>query len=281
MKAIKNLLSIFVIIVSFTFVSCENEPVESSVLNQNANETNDENNGLPILTTKPITGVSLTSATSGGNITSDGEYDVYSRGVVWATTQNPTKANSKTINGIGIGNFVSSMTNLKPNTTYYLRAYSTNENGTAYGNQLTFTTTSIFGTYDLTHIMGPTTSSVDINNDGISSINFVDELPQTNFDDDKIVINNDGTFSYVGTDTNQVGNVLYFNDYTLTGNWTIANNILTLTVTNNGPSYVMSEFVISGNTLSERWQNSAAYTYVSGTLTTIYMDYIDYIYTKE
>ena len=186
MKAIKNLLSIFVIIVSFTFVSCENEPVESSVLNQNANETNDENNGLPILTTKPITGVSLTSATSGGNITSDGEYDVYSRGVVWATTQNPTKANSKTINGIGIGNFVSSMTNLKPNTTYYLRAYSTNENGTAYGNQLTFTTTSLFGTYDLTHIMGPATASVDLNNDGITSTNFLDEQPPAYFNDDKI-----------------------------------------------------------------------------------------------
>jgi len=281
MKTIKRLLFIFAIVSVFTLVSCENEPVDISVLNQNANETNGENNGLPILTTKPITSISLTSATSGGTITSDGEFDIYSRGVVWATTQNPTKANFKTINGIGIGNFVTTMTNLKPNTTYYVRAYATNENGTAYGNQLTFTTTSLFGTYDLTHILGPANASVDINNDGISSINFVDELPQTNFDDDKIVLNNDATFSYVGTDTNQVGNVLYFNDYTLTGNWTIANNIVTLTVTNNGPSYVMSEFIISGNTLSERWQSGAAYTYVSGVLTTVYLDYVDYIYTKE
>lgn len=281
MKTIKKLLFIFTIVSVFTFVSCENEPVDISVLNQKANETNAENNGLPTLTTNTITNISLTSATSGGTITSDGEFDIYSRGVVWGTTQNPTKANFKTINGIGIGNFVSTMTNLKPNTTYYVRAYATNENGTAYGNQFTFTTTSLFGTYDLTHILGPANASVDINNDGISSINFVDELPQTNFDDDKIVLNNDATFSYVGTDTNQVGNVLYFNDYTLTGNWTIANNIVTLTVTNNGPSYVMSEFIISGNTLSERWQSGAAYTYVSGVLTTVYLDYVDYIYTKE
>lgn len=281
MKAIKNLLSIFVIIVSFTFVSCENEPVDISVLNQNANETNGENNGLPILTTKPITGISLTIATSGGNITSDGDYDIYSRGVVWNTSPNPTKANSKTINGIGIGNFVSSMTNLKPNTTYYVRAYATNENGTAYGNQLTFTTTSIFGTYDFTHILGPPNSSVDSNNDGVSSTNFLDEQPATHFSDDKIVINNDGTFSYVGTDTNQVGNILYFNDYTLTGNWSITNNILTLTATSNGPSYVLWELVISGNTLSERWPNGNAYTYVSGSLTTVPFAYIDYIYTKE
>lgn len=281
MKTIKNLLYIFVIIASLTFISCENEPVDISVINQNANETNAENNGLPSLTTTTITNISLTSATSGGTITSDGEFDIYSRGVVWATTQNPTKANFKTINGIGIGNFVSTMTNLKPNTTYYVRAYATNENGTAYGNQLTFTTTSLFGTYDLTHILGPTSSSVDLNNDGITSTNFLDEQPPTYFNDDKIVLNNDGTFSYSGTDTNIVGNNLYFNDYTLSGNWSIIGNLLTLTTTSNGPSYVMGEYILTGNTLTERWPAGDAYTYVNGILTTVYLDYVDYIYTKE
>ena len=32
------------------------------------------------------------------------------------------------------------MTNLKPNTKYYVRAYATNSKGTAYGNELSFTT---------------------------------------------------------------------------------------------------------------------------------------------
>lgn len=39
MKAIKNLLSIFVIITSLTFVSCENEPLDSSLLNNTNSNT--------------------------------------------------------------------------------------------------------------------------------------------------------------------------------------------------------------------------------------------------
>ncbi len=141
MKTIKNLLSIFVIITSLTFISCENEPLDSSLLNQQNPTTTD----LPILTTTSFTGITSTTATSGGTITSDGGSAITSRGVVWSTTQNPTIANSKTVNGTGIGNYISAISSLTASTTYYVRAYATNSNGTAYGNQLTLTTSASGG----------------------------------------------------------------------------------------------------------------------------------------
>ena len=40
----------------------------------------------------------------------------------------------------GTGSFISSITALIPNTTYYLRAYASNSSGTAYGNEVSFPT---------------------------------------------------------------------------------------------------------------------------------------------
>ena len=88
---------------------------------------------------------SSTTANSGGNIT-DGGASVTARGVVWNTSQNPTIAlSTKTIDGTGTGNFSSAISGLTPNTTYYLRAYATNSAGTAYGNEITFTTMPTIG----------------------------------------------------------------------------------------------------------------------------------------
>lgn len=94
----------------------------------------------PIVTTTAISTVTSTTATSGGNVTNDGGSVVTLRGVCWATSQNPTIANSKTVNGTGTGIFTSNITGLLPATTYYTKAYATNDIGTAYGNQVTFTT---------------------------------------------------------------------------------------------------------------------------------------------
>lgn len=51
----------------------------------------------------------------------------------------PTIAGSHTTDGTGKGSFSSSITGLTPGTVYYVRAYATNSAGTAYGNQLMFT----------------------------------------------------------------------------------------------------------------------------------------------
>lgn len=91
---------------------------------------------LPILTTTELYELSSTTATGGGNITSDGGAAVTARGVCWSINQNPTTKDSLTVNGMGTGIFTSSLTKLLPGSTYYVRAYATNKKGTAYGNEL-------------------------------------------------------------------------------------------------------------------------------------------------
>jgi hypothetical protein len=98
---------------------------------------------LPVLSTSPITAVTGTSATSGGNIFAGGELAITQRGVCWNTTGNPTVDNPKTENGSGSGSFVSNMTGLALGTTYFVRAYATNATGTAYGNEYFFTTLNV------------------------------------------------------------------------------------------------------------------------------------------
>ena len=95
---------------------------------------------LATLTTSAPYNITRTTATSGGNISSAGSGNVSSRGVCWATTANPTTSNSHTSDGGGTGSFSSSITGLVANTYYHVRAYATNEAGTAYGNDIRFET---------------------------------------------------------------------------------------------------------------------------------------------
>ena len=97
---------------------------------------------LPTLTTTAVSSIAQTTAASGGNISSDGGGPVTARGVAWSTSTNPTILNSITSDGTGIGTYSSSLTGLTANTTYFVRAYATNSAGTAYGNQVTFTTSA-------------------------------------------------------------------------------------------------------------------------------------------
>lgn len=112
--------------------------------------------GLPTVTTTAISAITASSATSGGNVTSDGGSTVTARGVCWSTNPAPTIANSFTTDGSGTGLFTSQITGLSPSTSYYVRAYATNAGGTAYGNELTFSTSC--GQYTLPFTEGFTTA---------------------------------------------------------------------------------------------------------------------------
>jgi len=127
---------------------------------------------LPTVTTNDATDITQTTATSGGNVVSDGGATVTVRGVCWSTSSNPTTADNHTTDGSGIGAFVSYLTGLTPNTYYYVRAYATNSVGTAYGNEITFTTLSNISlptvtTDDATDITQTTaTSGGNVTSDG-------------------------------------------------------------------------------------------------------------------
>ena len=110
------------------------------------------------VTTTTPTNITQNSAVSGGYVTNDGGATVTVRGVCWSTSPNPTVSDNHTTDGGGTGTFVSAISGLSPNTPYYVRAYATNSVGTAYGNQVTFSTLPPFvcGTSSITvsHVAG-------------------------------------------------------------------------------------------------------------------------------
>ena len=135
MKAkVKFLSHAFALVVAsfIIFSSCE----------KNNNET------LPSLSTAGVSDITQTSALSGGDITDDGGALVTARGVCWSTSQNPTISDSHTNDGSGTGSFSSNVSGLESNKTYFIRAYGTNSQGTAYGNEISFSTPEDLGCID-------------------------------------------------------------------------------------------------------------------------------------
>ena len=102
---------------------------------------------VPIVTTALATDISYTSAKSGGEVTGDGGSAVFERGVTWDTSTSSTIIYGKrTVNGSGIGAFVSNVTGLTTDVTYYLRAYARNDIGVGYGEGIKFTTCGLNST---------------------------------------------------------------------------------------------------------------------------------------
>jgi uncharacterized protein (TIGR02145 family) len=95
---------------------------------------------IPTVTTVMVTTFTSNSAYVGGNVSSDGNVAVSERGVFWGTSHNPEINGSKLPIGRGIGSFMTNLSGLDPNTTYYLKSYAVNEVSISYGNETSFKT---------------------------------------------------------------------------------------------------------------------------------------------
>jgi uncharacterized protein (TIGR02145 family) len=95
---------------------------------------------LPVVQTSATGTITPTTAESGGNVSDDGGAAVIERGLCWATTNNPTIAGNKLVLGNGSGSFTGTLSGLLPATTYYVKAYASNANGTSYGSAVSFIT---------------------------------------------------------------------------------------------------------------------------------------------
>jgi hypothetical protein len=100
-------------------------------------------NSAPTVTTTTATGITGSTASSGGNATDDGGSAITAKGVCWSTSINPVVTGSHTNDGTGEGSFTSTLTGLSTNSTYYYRAYATNAIGTSYGTELSFSTGTV------------------------------------------------------------------------------------------------------------------------------------------
>ena len=91
--------------------------------------------GAPIVTTERTSNVSGTSAQGEGTLVDIGGSAVTAHGHVWGTSPSPTTADSSKDNGAATaGAFTTPITGLGAATQYYIRAFATNTQGTAYGN---------------------------------------------------------------------------------------------------------------------------------------------------
>ncbi len=95
---------------------------------------------VPTISTAVVSNITTTTAISGGEIIDDGGTPILERGVCRSLNPDPTTADTCVSEGIGAGNYIALMTGLTSNTLYHVRAYATNELGTSYGEDLTFTT---------------------------------------------------------------------------------------------------------------------------------------------
>lgn len=98
------------------------------------------NTGLPYVQTNSLSCISDISATAGGIIISDGGFTIQAKGLCWGTDSMPTLSNSHSSETGNSFSFTSSLLSLSNGTTYYIRAYATNVNGTFYGNKVSFST---------------------------------------------------------------------------------------------------------------------------------------------
>ncbi len=173
------------------------------------------------VTTSEVTNIKATTATCGGNVTSDGNGIVSSRGVCWSTSSNPTINNNKTINGSGTGSFTSTLNGLSDNTKYYVRAYVTNEKGTSYGEEISFTTQEItlptVTTNAVTNIKATTaTCGGDVTSDGNATVTARglcwSTLPEPSINNiyDEMSSNGSGTGSFTYTMTDLKANTTYY-----------------------------------------------------------------------
>ena len=124
-KKMRKLILILPLL-SFLMFSCKKEKPSVSAV-------------LATLTTDSVTLITSTTAKSGGNITNDGGAPIISRGICWSTTPNESILGNHSTDGAGNGSFTSTLLVLTPGTQYFLRAYATNSIGTAYGNEVVFT----------------------------------------------------------------------------------------------------------------------------------------------
>ena len=114
-------LSLFLVVLTMLLVSCKPE-IEK-----------------PTVVTKSVSEVTKTTAKVVGQVAADGGAEVTERGICWSTDGTPTILDYrvKDTEG-GLGTFTLQLSDLESQTTYYVRAYATNEAGTSYGEEKSF-----------------------------------------------------------------------------------------------------------------------------------------------
>jgi hypothetical protein len=93
---------------------------------------------LPIVVTSDVIPYTVYSAIGGGNVIDEGGSDVISRGICWSDSPNPDTTDFVVCEGLGIGEYSCLISELNLGDTIYVRAFATNQYGTVYGDEISF-----------------------------------------------------------------------------------------------------------------------------------------------
>lgn len=127
----QNVIFISALMVSILvgFTSCQKEKITAA-----------SPGALPKIETMENTVVSSVSAKSGCIVRTEGRGKLIVAGLCWANHAAPTLEDSFNKLTTSQGAYTCTIGDLTAGTTYYTRAYATNELGTSYGQELSFTT---------------------------------------------------------------------------------------------------------------------------------------------
>lgn len=130
--------------------------------------------GLPTVTTVPVTQITANSAVGGGNVIDEGASSVFERGICWSINPEPTIDNYHGNNGVGSGAYSVNMNDLTFGILYYVRAYAKNLYGIVYGEVVSFTPTDGLPVVETTDVTNITSNSAvcggNVREEGASSV---------------------------------------------------------------------------------------------------------------
>lgn len=171
-----------------------------------------QGDGMPVrpsVTTLAITEFTDSTAKGGGEVSYDGEMEVTARGVCWSASTGPTISDDTTLNGTGTGIFESALSGLEPNTIYYVRAYAINSVGTAYGDEVSFTTKVVYRD-TVTDIDGNVYNTIQIGD----QFWMAENLKTTRYADGSVIPNVESTLDWDLLDDTGKGYCWYNNQAT-------------------------------------------------------------------
>jgi len=95
---------------------------------------------LPFVITTPALTHTYSPPRLGGNVKYNGLSDISDRGICISLSSNPEITGTKYHIDKGIGLFSDLIPGLIPGTIYFVKAFATNNSGTSFGNEISFTT---------------------------------------------------------------------------------------------------------------------------------------------
>lgn len=113
----------------------------------------------PTVITEPVVENTQTTAICSGKIISEGSSPVKQYGFCWSTSPNPNINNNHTTNNSNENEFCDTLTNLSPNTHYFVCAYAINSEDIGYGEIIDFCTTNT-NMFSITVSCNPTEGDV-------------------------------------------------------------------------------------------------------------------------